>query len=49
MYEVQKSLEKDTYTKFHPARHYFKRVLAITPRTDAQWQGNLAEMGNFAR
>jgi hypothetical protein len=39
---------KDTYTKFRAARRIFKRNPIIAHRIDAQWQGDLAEMGDLA-
>ena len=46
---VQKWLkQKDTYTKFRAARKNFKRNPIIAPHIDAQWQGDLAEVGNIA-
>jgi hypothetical protein len=39
---------KDTYTKFRVARRTIKRNPIIAPRIDAQWQGDLAEMGDLA-
>ena len=41
--------KKDTYTKFRSARRKFKRNPIIAPRIDAQWQGDLAEMGNLQK
>ena len=47
--DVQKWLKKkDTYTKFRAARKNFKRNPIIAPHIDAQWQGDLAEVGNIA-
>jgi hypothetical protein len=40
--------KKDTYTKNRPARKNFKRNPVIATHIDAQWQGDLAEMGNIA-
>ena len=40
--------KKDTYTKHRPARKNFKRNPVIATHIDAQWQGDLAEMGNIA-
>jgi hypothetical protein len=46
---VQKWLrKKDTYTKYRPARRNFKRNPVIAEHIDAQWQGDLAEVGNIA-
>ncbi len=46
---VQKWLrKKDTYTKYRPARRNFKRNPVIAENIDAQWQGDLAEVGNIA-
>ena len=39
---------KDTYTKFRVARRNFKRNPVIAEHIDAQWQGDLAEVGNLA-
>lgn len=39
----------DTYTKYRVARHTFKRNPIIATHIDAQWQGDLAEMGNLAK
>jgi hypothetical protein len=41
--------KKDTYTKYRPARRNFKRNPVIAAHIDAQWQGDLAEVGNLAR
>jgi hypothetical protein len=41
--------KKDTYTKFRPARKNFKRNPIIAPHIDAQWQGDLADVGNMDR
>lgn len=38
----------DTYTKHRPSRVTFKRNQIIAPHIDAQWQGDLAEVGNIA-
>jgi transposase InsO family protein len=40
--------KKDTYTKYRTARRNFKRNPIIALHIDAQWQGDLAEMGNQA-
>lgn len=40
--------KKDTYTKFRVARRNFKRNPVIAEHIDAQWQGDLAEVGNLA-
>jgi hypothetical protein len=39
--------KKDTYTKFMYARRNFRRNPVIAPHIDAQWQGDLADMGNI--
>lgn len=39
--------EKDTYTKYRPARRNFKRNPIIATGIDQQWQGDLAEVGNL--
>lgn len=39
---------KDTYTKHRSARKNFARNQVISPYIDAQWQGDLAEVGNLA-
>lgn len=47
--EVQEWLKKkDTYTKYRTARRKFKRNPIIAGHIDAQWQGDLAEVGNLA-
>lgn len=40
---------KDTYVKHRFARKNFKRNQVVAPHIDAQWQGDLADMGNLAR
>jgi Integrase core domain/Chromo (CHRromatin Organisation MOdifier) domain len=40
--------QNDTYTKHRVARKNFKRNQVISPYIDAQWQGDLAEVGNLA-
>jgi transposase InsO family protein len=37
----------DTYTKHRTARKNFKRNQIIAPHIDAQWQGDLADLGNI--
>lgn len=39
---------KDTYTKHRTARKIFHRNRIVSPYIDAQWQGDLAEVGNLA-
>lgn len=39
---------KETYTKHRPSRKVFKRNPVIAAFIDAQWQGDLAEVGNLA-
>jgi hypothetical protein len=40
---------KDTYTKHRAARTNFERNQVISPYIDAQWQGDLAEVGNLSQ
>lgn len=40
--------QNDTYTKHRVMRKNFKRNQVIAPFIDAQWQGDLAEVGNLA-
>lgn len=40
---------KDTYTKHRGARTTFERNQVISPYIDAQWQGDLAEVGNLSQ
>jgi hypothetical protein len=40
--------KKETYTKYRISRKNFKRNQIISPYIDAQWQGDLAEMGNLS-
>jgi hypothetical protein len=47
--DVKKWLtKKDTYTKHRTARKNFPRNRIIAPYIDAQWQGDLAEVGDLA-
>ena len=41
--------KKDTYTKFRPRQKNFKRNPIIAAHIDAQWQGDLAEVGNLRK